>query len=119
MDDFKEKREKRYRVSIPAMMRDETGGVLATGILEDLSGSGARLTNATGSLEAGTRGFVRLMNLSRTLRTPTQDAIELEAEVVQREMGGFALRFLGPTRELEALLERAMGRGTIVPDEFP
>ena len=116
MNDSGEKRAKgRFRVSIPVVMRAATGGVLATGLLEDLSGSGARLTNATGNLEVGTRGFVRLTNLSQTLRTPSQDAIELEAEVVRREMGGFALRFLGPTQKLEVLLERAMGRGAIVP----
>ena len=43
MNDSDEKRVKRrFRLSIPAMMRDASGGVLATGILEDVSGSGAR-----------------------------------------------------------------------------
>ena len=121
MNDSEEKRVKhRYRVSIPAVMRTATGGVLATGLVENLSGSGALLTNSTGDLEPGTRGILRLMNLSQTLRTPSQDTMNLEAEVVRREMGGFAVRFLGPTRPLEALLERAMGRRAIVPtDDWP
>ncbi len=118
MDDFKEKREKRrYRVSIPAMMRDATGGVLATGVLEDVSSSGARFTNASGNLEPGTRGVLRLMDLSLALRTVSDDVIELEAEVVRKELGGYALRFLDPARDLEALLERATGRRAIVPTD--
>ncbi len=116
MDDSDEKRAKsRFRISIPAVMRDTTGGVLTTGILEDVSGSGARLTNTTGTLELGTRGILRLMDLSLALRTVSADTIELKAEVVRKEMGGYALRFLDPAQDLEELLDRAMGRRAIVP----
>ena len=57
------------------------------------------------------------MNLSETLRIPSQETIELEAEVVRNANAGFALRFLGATRVLEKLLERAMGRGGIAPTD--
>ena len=116
MNDSKEKRVKgRFLVSVPVLMRDATGGVLATGVLEDVSSSGARFTNVSGNLEPGTRGVLRLMDLSLALRTVSEDTIDLEAEVVRKERGGYALRFLAPARDLEALLERAMGRRAIVP----
>ena len=114
MDDSDEKRRKRrYEVSIVAFMRDAAGEVMATGIVQNLSGSGALLTNVVGDVEVGARGRVRLMNLSQSLRTPGTDTIGLEAEVVRNTMAGFAIRFIGATHVLEELLERAMGRGAI------
>ncbi len=107
------RRKRRYEVSIPALMRDAAGEVMATGLVQHISGSGALLTNVTGDLKVGARGRVRLMKLSQSLRTPSTDTMELEAEVVRNTMAGFALRFLSATRELEALLTRAMGRGAI------
>ncbi len=104
--------KQRYGVTIPALMRDAEGNV-ATGIVENVSASGALLTNVTASIEVGTTGRLRLMNLSQALRTPSQETIELEAAVVRSTLSGFALRFLGATRVLEELLERAMGRGAI------
>ena len=109
--------QRRYGVSIPAMMRDAGGKVLATGLVENISASGALLARATKGVEVGTTGRLRLMNLSETLRIPSQETIELEAEVVRNANAGFALRFLGATRVLEKLLERAMGRGGIAPTD--
>jgi hypothetical protein len=92
-------------------------GQVVTGVLENISIEGGLLTHATGNLDVGARGRARLMNLSATLRTPSQDVIEIEAEVVRRTLGGFALRFLGGTEVLRGLLERAMGRGTVLPEK--
>ncbi len=84
-----------------------------TGVLANLSASGALLTNPGGSLEIGEKGQIRLMDLREVLRTAGAETITLKAEVVRKEIGGYGLRFLGDRAELEALLERAFGRGAI------
>ena len=108
--------EQRHGVTIPAMMRDAEGNVV-TGIVENVSASGALLTNVSGSIEVGATGRVRLMNLSQALRTPSHETMELDAEVVRNTMAGFGVRFLGSTQDLEALLRRAIGREAIDPED--
>ncbi len=84
-----ERREKRgaprYRAAIPAVMESE--GQFLTGVLENVSASGALLTNPTGSLEVGARCRIRLIDLADTLRTQTE-SLSLEAEIVTKEVGG-------------------------------
>ncbi len=102
----------RYRAAIPAVMESE--GQFLTGVLENVSASGALLTNPTGSLEVGARCRIRLIDLADTLRTQTE-SLSLEAEIVTKELGGFRIRFLGDLDELEQLFERALGRHAIKP----
>ena len=92
----------------------ESEGQFLTGMLANLSASGALLTNPTGSLEVGARGRIRLTNLREVLRTATE-SLHLEAEIVRKELGGFGIRFLGDLDELEGLLDRAFGRRSIKP----
>jgi hypothetical protein len=100
----------RYPVNVPAMFRVRGGSVRATGIVENLSAGGGLLTNATGDLEVGESGVLRLMALSQSLRTTSRDTLELEAEVVHKAMDGFGLRFLGEAEYLVRLLDRTFGR---------
>ena len=103
----------RYLVSIPAIM--ESKGTLLTGVLENISASGALLANPTGSLEVGARGRIRLTNLRETLRTTSAETLNLGAEISRTEIRGYGIRFLGDLDELERLLKRAFGRRAIKP----
>ena len=105
--------ESRYRVNIPAVI--ESKGVFLTGILENISASGALLTHPTGELDVGARGTVRLMSLNQSLHTTGADSLELRGEIVRKELGGFAIHFQGDLAELERLLTRALGRKVIEP----
>ena len=98
---------RRYGVAIPAIMDSE--GQFLTGVLVNVSASGALMTNPGGSLEVGAQGVIRLTNLREALRTNTE-SLRLEAQIVRKELGGFGIRFLGDLGELEQLLDRALGR---------
>ena len=103
----------RFRVNIPAVM--ESQGAFLTGILENISASGALLTHPTGELDVGAQGLVRLMSLNQSLHTTGADSLELRGEIVRKELGGFAVHFQGDLAELERLLTRALGRRAIEP----
>jgi hypothetical protein len=105
--------KERYRVNIPAVIVSE--GAFLTGILENLSASGALLTHPTGDLDVGARGTIRLMSLNESLHTTGKDSLELPGEIVRKELGGFAVHFGGDHAELERLLTRALGRKFIEP----
>ena len=107
----------RYPVNVPAIFRAKDGSVRATGVVENLSAGGALLTNATGDLEVGEAGVLRLMALSQSLRTTSRDTLELEAEVVHEGMAGVGLRFLGGTEYLVQLLDRTFGRSRLTGDD--
>ena len=94
----------------------ESGSQVLTGVLANVSATGALLTNPHGDLDVGATGRIRLMSLSQVLRTAGADSIRLEAEIVRKEMRGFGIRFLGDRAELEALLMRAFGRSAIEYD---
>lgn len=102
----------RYGAGIPAVMESERQ--FLTGVVENLSATGALLTNPTGSLEVGARGYIKLTNLGETLRTVTE-SVRLQAEIVGKQPGGFRIRFLGDQDELDRLLQRAFGRHAIEP----
>ena len=111
MDDPRERRASvRYPVNVPAMFRTKDGSVRATGTVENLSAGGGLLSIATGDLEVGESGVLRLMALSQSLRTSARDTLELEAEVVHQAMAEFGLRFLGDAEYLVRLLARTFGR---------
>ena len=99
------------------MFRAEDGSVRAMGIVENLSAGGGLLTSVTGDLEIGESGVLRLMALSRSLRTTARDTLELEAEVVHQGMAGFGLRFLGESEYLVRLLERTFGRSGLTGED--
>ena len=103
--------KERYRVNIPAVM--ESQGEFLTGIMENISATGALLTHPTGDLDVGARGLVRLMSLNQSLHTTGADSLELPGEIVRKELGGFAIHFEGDLTELERLLTRALGRRAI------
>ena len=107
----------RYLTSIPATLLSE--GTVVTGVLENISVSGALLTHATGDLQVGATGRLRVINLGEMLRTVCQDEMDLEAEVVRSELGGFALRFPNGSETLLGLLERAKGRGSVTLQAEP
>ena len=73
------------------------------------------LVDATGAgnLRAGAEGHLRLTRLSETLRTPADEAIDLEVAVVGKQPGGFTLRFLSGAEALMGLLERAAERDAL------
>ena len=107
MHDPRERRASvRYPVDIPAMFRARDGSVRATGIVENLSADGGLLTDATGDLEVGDAGVLRLMALSQSLHTTSRNTLELEVEVVHQGMAGFGLRSLGEAEYLVRLFRR-------------
>ena len=118
MDDPRERRTHvRYPVNVPAMFRATDGSVRAAGVVENLSAGGGLLTNATGDLEVGESGVLRLMALAQSLRTTSRDTLELEAEVVHQGMAGFGLRFIGDAEYLVRLLDRTFGRTGLTGDD--
>ncbi len=112
----RETRERRYAASVPAQFRTPLGEVIATGVIQNISASGALLSNCVEDLEVGTTGYLRLMNLSRGIQTPIPDSLELEAEVARNTMGGFALRFLGEPAAIAVLLEGLRASGSITAE---
>ena len=111
MDDSGERRASvRYPVNVFAVFRAKNGSIRATGIVENLSTDGGFLTDATGDLEIGESGVLRLMALSGSLSTTSRDTLELEAEVVHKAMAGFGLLFLVEAEYLVRLLDRTFGR---------
>ena len=92
----------------------ESESQFLTGVLANISTSGALLTNPTGCLQVGARGGIRLLALDAVLRTNTE-SLSLEAEIVTKEPRGYRIRFLGDLDEIEQLFERALGRSAIKP----
>ena len=72
------------------------------------------MTNPTGSLDVGAIGRIRLTNLGIALRTTSGESLDLEAEVVGKQIAGYGIYFLGGNVEgLEQLLDRAFARCAI------
>ena len=109
--DIEERVGTRYSTSIPALLRGEN--FQSTGIVHNVSESGALVTNVTRFPPVGKQITVRLMAIQSSLRTSGPDTVNVDAMVVRHDLKCFAVRFVGGQRELRALLRRAFGRGAI------
>ena len=107
---FERPRAPRYSVSIPAIMID--GTLLVTGVIQNISNSGALLTNASDRPEVSSQGRLRLTNLRMSLRTTGPDSIELPATVARHDPAGFAVQFTGASEDVHTLIERTLSQGT-------
>ncbi len=103
-----QQRAPRYSVSIPAIMID--GRIPVTGVIENISSSGALLTHASERPEVNSQGRLRLTNLRMSLRTTGPDSIELPARVARHDLAGFAVQFIGASEDVHTLIERATSR---------
>ena len=101
-------RAPRYAVNIPAIMFDGTG--ILTGVVENISSSGALLTHAERRPDLSAQGRIRLTNLRLSLHTTGPDAIELPAEVARHDPAGFAVQFTGATDDVRTLIKRALSQ---------
>ena len=105
----------RRPVSIPAMLVE--GAVRVTGVVENLSTTGALVTNATERPEIGAVGKLRLTHLRASLRTSGLDQLRLAAQVVRHDPAGFAVVFLGGQEPIRELLNQALARRSLTFDE--
>ena len=114
--EYKHKREApRHPMTIPAMLVE--GAMRVPGVVENLSTKGALVTNVTERPEIGTVGQLRLTHLRQSLRTSGADQLQLTAQVVRHNSDGFAVVFLGGTRKLRELIQRALARSSRTFDE--
>ncbi len=86
------------------------GTLLVTGVIQNISNSGALLTNASDRPAVSSQGRLRLTNLRMSLRTTGPDSIELPATVARHDPAGFAVHFTGATEDVQTLIERALSR---------
>ena len=100
----KKERAPRYAVNIPAIMFDGTQFV--TGVIENISISGALLTHAERLPDLTAQGRLRLMDLRLSLRTSGPDSIELPVKVARHDPAGFAVQFTGPSEDVRPLIGR-------------
>ena len=94
----------RYRLSIPALYRNLA--FTGTGLVHDMSTSGALIGNTASVPTRGTRLQIRLLALRTVLRLDCPDSLNLEAEVVRRTNTDFAVCFEGDTHDLARILDR-------------
>ena len=104
-------RAPRFAVNIPAILID--GTLLITGVIENLSSSGALLTHASERPDVSAQGKLRLTNLRVSLHTTGPDSIELPAKVTRHDPAGFAVQFTGDDDGVRVLIERALSQGAI------
>ena len=93
------------------------GAMRVPGVVENLSQKGALVTNVTERPEIGTVGQLRLTHLRQSLRTSGADHLQLTVQVVRHNSDGFAVVFLGGTRKLRELIQRALARSSRTFDE--
>ncbi len=94
----------RYAVNIPAIMFDGTR--ILTGVVENISSSGALVTHAERRPDLSAQGRIRLTNLRLSLRTTGPDSIELAVKVSRHDPAGFAVQFTGSSEEVRTLIGR-------------
>ncbi len=94
----------RYRLSIPALYRSKL--FTGTGLVHNMSTSGALIGNATNLPTQGERLQIRLLALRTVLRLDCPDSLNLDAEVVRWTNTDFAVCFEGDTHELARILDR-------------
>ncbi len=97
----------RYRLSIPAWY--SSNAFTGTGLVDNVSTSGALIDDATRSLTRGTALQIRLLALRTVLRLDCPDSLKLDAEVVRRTDTGFGVCFVGDTHEVAQILDRMPG----------
>ena len=94
----------RYRLSIPALYMNHA--FTGTGLVHNVSTSGALIGNTASVPTRGTRLQIRLLALRTVLRLDCPDSLNLEAEVVRRTNTDFAVCFEGDMHELARILDR-------------
>ncbi len=94
----------RYRLSIPALYTNDA--FTGTGVVHNMSTSGALIGNATNLPTRGARLQIRLLALRTVLRLDGPNSLSLDAEVVRRTDTGFGVRFMGDTHEVARILDR-------------
>lgn len=104
-------RAQRYEVNIPAILID--GSLPVTGVIQNISSSGALLTNASDRPQVSAQGKLRLTNLRMSLRTTGPDSVELPAKVARHDPAGFAVQFVNAHEDVRILIERALSQGAI------
>ena len=93
----------RYRLSIPASYRSDA--FKGTGLVHNISTSGALIKNATRLPTRGTALQIRLLALRTVLRLDGPNSLNLDAEVVRRTDTGFGVCFVGDTHEVARILD--------------
>ena len=99
----------RYRLSIPALYT--SNAFTGTGLVHDMSTSGALIGNTESVPTRGARLQIRLLALRTVLRLDCPDSLNLDAAVVRRTDTDFAVCFVGDTHELTRILDRVGARG--------
>ncbi len=99
----------RFRLSIPALYR--SNAFTGTGLVHNMSTSGALIGNAEGVPTRGMALQIRLLALRTVLRLDCPDSLNLGAEVVRRRDTDFAVCFVGDTHELARILDRVGAGG--------
>ncbi len=94
----------RFRLSIPASYRSK--GFTGTGLVHNMSTSGALIGNAASVPTRGAHLQIRLLALRTVLRLDCPDSLNLDSEVVRRTNTDFAVCFVGDTHELARILDR-------------
>ncbi len=94
----------RYRLSIPALYR--SNAFTGTGLVHNLSTSGALIGNTESVPTRGARLQIRLLALRTGLRIDGPDSLNVDAAVVRRTDMDFAVCFVGDTHELTRILDR-------------
>ncbi len=94
----------RYRLSIPASYRSDA--FKGTGLVQNISTSGALIEDATNLPTRGTALQIRLLALRTVLRLDGPNSLNLDVEVVRRTETGFGVCFVGDTHEVARILDR-------------
>ncbi len=97
----------RYRLSIPASYRSEAFN--GTGLVHNISTSGALIEEATRLPTQGAALQIRLLALRTILRLDGPNSLNLDSEVVRRTDTGFGVCFVGDTHEVARILDRMPG----------
>ncbi len=89
------------------------GELRVTGVAQNISESGALVTNVSEVPPVTTVGRLRLLALRTSLQTPGADSLDLPVIVTRHDPRGFAIEFLQCREKVSALLNRALSRGAL------